>query len=91
MGNSMTWNKWKNSDIDVLKDHYYYLVTCKKYRTPMKAKWHSEGYFEVFIGQGKPNIFVYMPDDEGNYAYDENTESDEKIIAWMEMPEIYSD
>ena len=62
-----------------LKDHYYYLVTHRKYKTPMKAKWHSEngGAFEVYCHNGSEFWYSWDPDNP--------------IIAWMEMPEIYHD
>lgn len=75
----MSWHKMDWENPSELKDHHYYLVTHKKFKTPMKAKWHEEmgGSFEVIIGGLHVN--------EVWHSWD----FDNPIIAWMEMPDIY--
>lgn len=72
------WNKFVWDDVSQLKDHYYYLVTDKRYKTPMKAKWHNDngGIWEIITGTGKDYI----------YSWDEKS-----VLAWMELPECYSE
>lgn len=76
----MLWHKFDRENHNALQDHYYYLVTHKDYATPMKAKWHEgcDEHWEIFVGMGRPNEIVYTWD------------KDCKVIAWMEMPEIYA-
>ena len=61
-----------------LKDHYWYLVICKDYKTPMKAKWHDgvDSHWEIIIGYGKPNEIVYTWDE------------DCKVIGYLELPTV---
>lgn len=66
-----------------LQDHFYYLVTHKKYGTPMKAKWHDEGYWEVIGETDSQRPFQYT---SMNYW---DWEENHPILAWMEMPEVY--
>ena len=76
----MIWHKFdRGNHYGCLEDHKYYLVTHKDYVTPMKAKWHEgcDEHWEIFVGMGRPN--------EIEYTWDEYC----KVIAWMEMPEIY--
>lgn len=76
-----TWHKFdKNNPPKQLIDHYYYLVTHTYFGTPMKAKWHEEmgGLWEIFIGNGKPNEYVY--------CFNETC----PISAWMQLPAKYS-
>ena len=82
--------EWKPYDKNIpgreqgLRDHYFYLVTHKEYKTPMKAKWHDEGCWQVF-GETKPNP---RPDCTiTGYYYD--WEEEHPIVAWMDLPDIY--
>ena len=36
------WHKMDWEDTSQLQDHYFYLVTYRGLKTPMKAKWHAE-------------------------------------------------
>lgn len=78
----MIWRKFDRCNhYGCLEDHNYYLVTHKDYATPMKAKWHEgcDEHWEIFVGMGRPNEIVYTWDE------------DCKVIAWMEIPEIYNE
>lgn len=63
-------------DDNRLKDRYYYLITHTDYKTPIKAKWYSyEGeWVEPFTG--KTLWHSWFPEDN-------------KVLAWMELPEPY--
>lgn len=81
-------NGWHAFDKDdpgpELQDHHYYLVTHTDYKTPMKAKWHSElgGGWEVLgcAGDGWTET-----KEEFWYSWDANN----PIIAWMDLPDIF--
>ena len=78
------WHKMDWNDTSLLQDHFYYLVTHKGYKTPMKAKWHNDmgGIWEV-IGT------TYGFDVGKEYWYSWETEN--PILAWMEMPDIWKE
>lgn len=74
------WHKMDWKDPSGLVDHHYYLVTHKDYKTPLKAKWHSDngGCFEVLgVVYGREFWYSWEPDNP--------------IIAWMELPDIWPD
>lgn len=67
------WTPWKEHD-DRLRDHYYYLVTHKDYGTPMKAWYHKDvDRFDILSVDGGDSAYIW----------------DDKITAWMELPEKY--
>jgi len=72
----MEWHEFNHDSQDLLKDHYFYLVAHKDYKTPMKAKWHDDGLpsFEVYIGVGKTNEYVSV--------------FDETVTHWKEIDEL---
>lgn len=76
------WHKMDWNDISQLQDHYYYLVTHKNYKTPMKAKWHSEngGCWEV-LGCWGGDFHQFSDYD---YSWDNHV-----VLAWMDLPDIY--
>lgn len=82
------WHKMDWNDTSMLQDHYYYLVTIPFFETPMKAKWHSEmgGHWEVFgVPMGNPGECGCT------YHYEWEEDDDERVIAWMEMPDVYKE
>ena len=68
-----------------LQNHFYYLVTHKKYGTPMKAKWHDEGCWEVIGETSEKNPFCY---ESGHYW---DWEENHPILAWMDLPDVYKE
>ncbi len=74
-----------------LLDHYYYLVTHRDYKTPMKAKWHDgmDEHWEVFGCARKDEFEHVIAHDltEVWYPWD----SCNPIVAWMEMPYTYKE
>ena len=72
------WHEFDWDDTSKLKDHYFYLVTHKKYETPMKAKWHEEGAWEII--SSLCNQYDYVE------PWDEKF-----VIAWMELPKCYKE
>ena len=76
------WHKMDWEDTSQLQDHYFYLVTYRGLKTPMKAKWHAEmgGCWEV---RGIP--YLKKLSIEYWYPWEENN----PIIAWMDIPDIY--
>lgn len=52
--------RWKKLKKDTkLQDHFWYLLAIKGYGTPMKAKYHIEGYFSVLAGSGRPDMIYW--------------------------------
>ena len=71
------WNKFSPDD-ERLKDHYFYLISHKNYDTPIKAKWHEEGYWtEPFTMET-----LY-------WRHDEDTR--DNVSAWTYLPEKYKE
>ena len=73
----MDWDKYSG-----LENHFYYLVTIPEFGTPMKAKWHDEGYWEVLGIKSIPGWGKYV------YPYDEENSN---VVAWMDLPEVYGE
>lgn len=83
----MTWNKMDWNKTDELKDHWFYLVTHKDYKTPMKAKWHSEdgGCWEIRGCPAMSGMIFYTS------RYDYSIDTEHYVTAWMELPDIYKE
>lgn len=88
----MCWHKMDWNKTDELKDHCFYLVTHKDYKTPMKAKWHSDagGIWEI---RGCPVVYTGIDDDVTAFTsrYEFAWDDDHLVLAWMEMPELYKE
>lgn len=76
------WLRTKDN-LDKLQDHYFYLVTHPKYRTPIKAKYHDDagGHFSfphypdgivfvdpIFRDECECKYFMELPDMPYDYA-----------------------
>lgn len=82
-------NKWVSMedciDMDLLDDHFYYLVSHKDYKTPMKAKFHKDcsGYhFEVCTMEGAIIEWIYTGPDEYKFGEEWN------ITHVMNLPDM---
>ena len=82
-----TWHKMDWLDTSALKDHYYYLVTIPFFETPMKAKWHVEGAWEIFGVPTKVHGECVC-----KYCHEWDKDDDDmRVIAWMDIPEVYKE
>ncbi len=83
----MAWNKMDWNKTDELKDHWFYLVTHKDYKTPMKAKWHCEdgGCWKIRGCPAMSGMIFYTS------RYDYSYDTEHYVTAWMELPDIYKE
>lgn len=74
-----SWIPWTTEDDDRPKDRFYYLVSMRSYKTPMKAKFYKEvlPYWRIFGTTIENTECVYFSDNE--------------ITAYMELPELYKE
>lgn len=71
-----------------LKDHWFYLVADKRFKTPMKAMFHADSlaHFQIVsrsIDSASMNDIVYVYDLEQDYGTEECT-----ITHYMELPSL---
>ena len=69
---------WHNlpDTADLLKDHYFYLVAHKDYKTPMKAKYHADGlsHFEILSAANSSVVWLY--------------EFGDIVTHWTDLPDL---
>lgn len=63
---------------DRLEDHFFYLVADKRYGTPMKAKYHDEGYFQIL------SQYHYSTQNADVWSW----EFGDVITHYMQLPEL---
>lgn len=74
-------------DMD-LKDHWFYLIADKRFKTPMKAMFHADSlaHFQIVsrsIDSASMDDIVYVYDLERDYGTEECT-----ITHYMELPNL---
>ena len=69
------WHKLPN-EVDLLQDHYFYLVAHKDYKTPMKAKYHADGepHFEILSAVNSSVVWL--------------SEFGDKITYYTDLPDL---
>ena len=83
------WHVFDKEEPEGLQDHYFYLVTHSKFKTPMKAMWHSEngGTWQVLGCWHVDESGQRHQEEEFWHSWDE----DNPITAWMELPNVFQE